>query len=221
MQPKHDHFKSNVAILVALVTILGAFAACRATVVSSHASDADFEGVSAAIHSQRAELVNEIYAYEHHRAYTSYVRYLELGYLLYDEGMKSDPPVYEAQWKELWGLADAMKILFFLPRYMDFDDGVYDIQRELEEARADDAQFNDLNPGPHFDRSDLFRQQSLILTADLILFAMAFWLLTVAQLVENRLKYLLAALGILTTFGGLLVVFIAGALASLLAQVLL
>lgn len=221
MQQKHKHFKSNMAILVALVTILGAFVACRATVVASDASDADFAGVSAAINSQRAEIVNEIYAYEHTRAYTSYVRYLELGSLLYKEGTKSDPPSFEAQWKELWGLADAMKILFFPPRYMDFDSGVYDIQRELEEARADDTQFNDLNPQPHFDRSDSLRRRSLILTADLIVFAIAFWFLMVAQIIENRLKYLLAALGILTTLAGLLVAILAGALASLLAKVLL
>lgn len=221
MHQKHNYFKSNMAILVALVTILGAFVACRATVVTSDASDADFEGVSAAINSQRMEIVNEIYAYEHTRAYTTYIRYLELGSLLYNEGAGSDPAHLEAQWKELWGLADAMKLLFFPPRYMDFETQGYDIQRELDEERADDAQFSDLNPQPHFDKSDALRQRSLILTADLIIFAIAFWLLTVAQIIENRLKYILATLGILTTLAGLLVALLAGTLASFLSKVLL
>jgi hypothetical protein len=210
MQQKHDHFKSNMAILVALVTILGAMAACRATVASSNASDADFEGVSAAIKAQKAEIVNEISAYEHNRAYTSYVRYLGLGGLLYDEGAKSNPASFESQWKELWGLADTMKIYFFRPRYVNLENGLYDIQRELDEERADDAQFNDLNPQPHFDRSDSLRWRSAILTADLIVFAIAFWLLTLAQIIENRLKYFLAALGVLTALAGTLTALLAG-----------
>lgn len=209
MQQTQDRFKSNVAILVALVTILGAMAACRASVAASDASDADFEGVAAAIHAQRTDIVNKINAYEHNRAYTSYIRYLELGSLLYDEGDRADPGSTESLWMEFWGLADAMKILFFPPRYLDMENGGYNLQRELEEAQAEDAQFNDINPQPHFNRSDVLRRRSLILTADLITFALAFWFLMTAQIIENRLKYVLATLGVLTMMAAVLVVVLA------------
>src|SRR3970040_575805 len=151
MQQKQDRFKSNVAILVALVTIFGAMAACLASVAASAASDADFEGVAAAINAQRSDIVNKINAYEHSRAYTSYIRYLELGSLLYAEGVSAGTDSAEARWMEYWGLAEAMKILFFPPRYLDLERGGYNLQRELEEAQAEDAQFNDLNPQPHFE----------------------------------------------------------------------
>jgi hypothetical protein len=123
---KDDRFKSFVAVLIAIVTILGATVACLATVAGSGASDADFNGVSAAIKAQKAEVVNDITAYEHYRAYTSYVRYDEMGNLIYDETVNSgekDAQELTNQRMEAWGLADSLRISFFPTRYVDIDTG--------------------------------------------------------------------------------------------------
>jgi hypothetical protein len=204
---KDDRFKSSVAVLVAIVTILGAMAACLATVAGSGASDADFNGVSAAIKAQKAEIVNDVTAYEHYRAYTSYVRYDEMGNLIYDELVDSSEQEAQALANlrmEAWGLADALRISFFSPRYVDPDTGQYDIHRELEELWAEDVQEDDLNPRPHFEEADLLRQRSLLLTGDMIVFAIAFWFLSLAQIFENRAKYLALTLGILIAVAGIL-----------------
>jgi hypothetical protein len=204
---KDDRFKSSVAVLVAIVTILGAMAACLATVAGSGASDADFSGVSAAIKAQKAEIVNDVTAYEHYRAYTSYVRYDEMGNLIYDESVNSSEQEAQAlahQRMEAWGLADALRIYFFPPRYIDPNTGKYNIHRELEELWAEDVQEDDLNPRPHFEKADLLRQRSLLLTGDMIVFAIAFWFLSLAQIFESRAKYLALALGILIAVAGIL-----------------
>jgi hypothetical protein len=208
---KDDRFKSFVAVLVAIVTILGAMAACLATVAGSGASDADFNGVSATIKAQKAEVVNDVTAYEHYRAYTAYVRYDEMGNLIYDETVHSDEKEAQElanQRMEAWGLADSLRISFFPPRYVDPATGKYNIRRELDELWAEDTQADDLNAKPHFSEADLLRKRSLLLTADMIVFAIAFWFLTLAQIFENRAKYLGLAFGVLLALAGILGIFI-------------
>lgn len=210
-----SRFKSFVAVLIACVTILGSSAACLATVALSNAGDADFEGMSAAINAQREGVVNQINAYEHFRAFTAYMRYLELGYLLLEEADQADSQTVEQldkQRNEIWGLASEMRFSFFPPRYVDTRQGYYDLQRELDEAWADDVQSNDLDPMPHFDQADALRTRSAFLAADMIVFAVSFWFFTLAQVIENRWKYLAVTLGLLTGLGGVVGIFIAGLL---------
>lgn len=205
-------FKSIVAVLIAFVTILGAAAACLATVALSSAGDADFEGLTAAINAQREGVVNQINAYEHLRAYTAYTRYLELGYILWEEASQADSETavqLDKQRKEFLGLASEMRSSFFQSRYMDTQQGLYNLQRELNEAWAEDILNYDLEPRPHFDRADALRTRSALLAGDMIIFAVSFWFLTVANVIENRWKYLMMALGILIGLGGILGIFIA------------
>jgi len=201
---KSESFKSFVAVLIAIVTVLGALTAGIAAKTSSDAGDGDFAGMGAAISAQKADLINEINAYEHYRAYTSYVRYLELGFLLYDPN--ADETVQDQLYKqqqEAWGVAEGIKGSFFKPRYINTDDS-YDIERELQEAHAEDEQAIDLNYQPYFDQADKLRSRSSFLTGDLIVLAVSFWFLTLAQVIENRIKYLMAFLGIMIGLAGIL-----------------
>jgi hypothetical protein len=208
---KEERFKSFVAVLVAIVTILGASAACLATVAGSGASDADFDGVTAAIKAQKAEIVNDVTAYEHYRAYTSYVRYIEMGNLMYDESVNAGETGAQElihQRMEAWGLADSLKLSFFPARYVDLATGQYNIRRELDELWAEDTQSDDLNAKPHFSESDSLRTKSLLFTANMIVFAVAFWFLTLAQIFENRIKFIALALGVFAALGGILMILV-------------
>lgn len=194
---KHENFKSMTAVLTAIVTVLGATAACLASVAVSNAGDSDFAGLDASIRAQKAEIVNHVQAYEHYRAFTSYVRYNELGYLMYDPGADEETDIRNgAIQREVWGIASGISSVFFKPRYIDAD-GSYDLQRELQEAFADDAQSGDLNPAPHFEESDRLRRRSSFLTASMIPLAFSFWFFTLAQATEKNIKFLWAGLGIL------------------------
>jgi hypothetical protein len=199
-----NRFKSFVAVLVAIVTVLGALTAGLAAKASSDAGDGDFAGMGAAISAQKADLINEVNAYEHYRAYTTYVRNLELGYLLNDP--KADEKTQQAlynQQQEVWGVADGIMSTFFQARYLN-PDGTYDLERELQEARAEDEQSNDLNFAPYFEKADGSRARSSFLIGNLIVFAVSFWFLTLAQVIENRFKYFMAVFGVLLGLAGIL-----------------
>jgi hypothetical protein len=202
-----ERFKSVVAVLIALVTILGASAACLSAVAVSQASDQDFFGMSAAINAQRAEIINRVNAFEHARAFATFRRYFELGNLLWNDSADKEAEVaaqMQAQSEEYWGLAGEMRQTFFFPRYVGSDGTTYDIERELQEEWADDLQTDDLESGSYFAASDLFRTKSSLLAGDMIVFALAFWFLTLAQVTESRLKYVWSTLGVIAGLAGIL-----------------
>jgi hypothetical protein len=201
---ENQRFKSTMAVIVAFVTVLGAIVACMATVAASNAGDGDFAGLETAIRAQKAESINQIYAYQHYRAFTEYKRYLELGNLLYDPAADEKTSIANGTvQREVWGIASGISSIFFEPRYVS-PDGTYDIQRELDEALAEDAQSADLNSDPYFEDSDHQRTRSSALTADMIVFAFSFWFLTLAQVTDKRIKYVWAILGILLGLAGIL-----------------
>lgn len=202
---KQSSFKSWIAVLTAFVTVLGATAACLASVAVSNAGDADFSGLDASIRAQKAEIINHVFAYEHYRAFTEYVRFNELGNLMHDPGATLDADTearYAAFQREVWGLASGIGSVFFSPRYID-SNGQYDLERELQEAFAQDAQNEDLNAGPYFEESDKLRRRSSFLTADMIVLAVSFWFLTLAQATEKQIKVVWAAIGLLFALAGI------------------
>lgn len=200
---KKDNFKSWVAVLTAVVTVLGASAACLASVAVSSAADQDFTGLDASIRAQKAEIINNVYAFEHYRAFTSYYRYNELGYLMHDPNADSETDSRNAAiQQEVWGVASGISSVFFSPRYIN-SDGQYDLNQELQEAFAQDAQDSDLDAAPYFDESDRLRRQSSFLTADMIVLAFSFWFLTLAQATDKKIKYLWAVMGALAGLAGL------------------
>jgi hypothetical protein len=200
---KQESFKSLIAVLTAIVTVLGATAACLASVAVSNAGDADFAGLNASIRAQKAEIVNYVYGYEHYRAFTSYMRYNEFGNLMYDPAADPETDARNgAIQREVWGLASGISSVFFSPRYIN-PDGQYDLERELQEAFAQDAQGADLDAAPYFEESDQLRRQSSFLTSTMIAFAFSFWFLTLAQATEKNIKFLWAILGSLIGLGGI------------------
>lgn len=200
---KQESFKSLIAVLTAIVTVLGATAACLASVAVSTAGDNDFAGLDASIRGQKAEIINYVVAYEHYRAFTSYMRYNELGNLMYDPTADQDTDARNgAIQREVWGIASGISSVFFSPRYIT-SEGQYDLERELQEEYAKDSQSEDLNPSPYFEESDKQRNISATLTADMIVFAVSFWFLTLAQATEKNIKYVWAVLGILMGLAGI------------------
>jgi len=210
---KQESFKSLIAVCIALVTVLGATAACLASGAVSNAGDADFSGLDASIRSQREEIVNYANAYQHYRAFTAYVRYNELGNLLYNPTADEQTDIRNgALQREAWGLASGLSSSFFNPRYIN-PDGQYDIERELQEAYAEDDQNEDLDFEPYFAESDQFRRQSSFLSATMIVLAVSFWFFTLAQATEKKFKYIWAGLGMLAGLAGIAGIIIGSLLA--------
>lgn len=201
---KNDGFKSLIAVLIAVVTVLGATAACLASVAVSNAADADFAGLDASIRAQKAEIINYVNVYEHYRAFTSYTRYNDLGELMYDPNADQATNIRNgATQREVWGLAGGISSVFFSPRYIN-PDGQYDIQRELQEKFAQSSQDEDLDSEPYFIESDRQRKISSSHSANMILFAFSFWFFTLAQATDKKIKYFWAVIGALIGFVGIL-----------------
>jgi hypothetical protein len=199
---KQAHFKTYISVMTAIVTVLGAMTACFATFAVSDAREYDFSGLDALIRAQKADIVNHVYAYEHYRAYTTYVRYNELGSLLYDPDADQQTAYRDGMHqRELWGAASGISEFFFKLRYLD-SNGKYDLQRELKEEWAQDSSDQDLNPDPYFKQAEQMRKKSSRLTANMIVLAISFWFFTVAQTTEKGIKYLWAALGMLAGLAG-------------------
>lgn len=199
---KHESFKSLIAVLTALVTVLGAMTACFATFAVSDARKADFSGLDALIRAQKADIVNHVRAYEHYRAYTTYVRYNELGALLYNPEADVNTAQRDALLQdELWDAASGISEFFFIARYLK-QDGSYDLERELKEEWAQDSADQDLNSAPYFTQAEALRGKSTVLTANMIIFAISFWFFTVAQTTEKGIKYFWAGLGVLAGLAG-------------------
>ena len=133
-----------------------------------------------------------------------------MGFLLTDPKAdeKTKQLLYNQQ-QEVWGVADGILSTFFQGRYLN-PDGTYALDRELQEARAEDEQSNDLNFAPYFDKADSLRARSSFLIANLIVFTVSFWFLTLAQVMENSFKYFMALFGILLGLAGILGIFIGG-----------
>lgn len=195
-------FKAIASVMIAVVTVIGAGAACRASYASNAASNADFAGLVAAINAEETAILNAVTVYEHYHAYTTYTRYNELGSIVADE-----PPSDELGrlQREAWGLALGLQYSFFPPRYLN-PDGTYDTQRELDEEWAEAAQQKDLAPESHFEKADAARVKTSLLHGTLIVFAVAFWFFTLAQAINNRLKYLFVLGGFGSVLAGLLIV---------------
>jgi hypothetical protein len=201
-----NRLETVVALLIAVVTVIGAVVAWRASVADDGAGDADFAGLRASLNAEETRALNAVDAYEHYGAYTNYWRYRALGDELADALATAPDDQLETldrQRAEAYDLADANQDLFpnrFLNR-----DGTYSVAREEGEAWADAAREQDLNPDPQYAEADRLRAKSNQLLGTLTLLGLALVVFTLVESVEGRLKLALVALGTLLAVAGVVV----------------
>lgn len=195
------------ALLIALVTLLGAFVAWRASVAADNAGDASLAGLMATLNVQETLALNNTQHYENYRAYTAYTRYNALGDEIELDLAKASPDeaeILDRQMREAWDAAQS----FYFPREYLKRDGTYDTQRELGEALAETARQRDLNPQPHFTESDQSQTKSNWLIGVITGLAVALLCFTLVESVSSAaLKYVLLAAGVLITVGGMAATF--------------
>lgn len=190
------------ALLIALVTLLGAYVAWRASVAADNAGDASLAGLMATLNVQETLALNNTQHYENYRAYTAYTRYNALGDEI--EADLAKAPLDEAetldrQMREAWDAAES----FYFPREYLKRDGTYDTQRELGEALAETARQKDLNPQPHFSEADQSQTKSNWLIGVITGLAIALLCFTLVESVNRTaFKYALITVGVLITAGG-------------------
>lgn len=199
---QNDRLTLINALLIALVTLLGAYVAWRASVAADNAGDASLAGLMATLNVQETLALNNTQHYENYRAYTAYTRYNALGDEI--EADLAKAPLDEAetldrQMREAWDAAES----FYFPREYLKRDGTYDTQRELGEALAETARQKDLNPQPHFSEADQSQTKSNWLIGVITGLAIALLCFTLVESVNRTaFKYALITVGVLITAGG-------------------
>jgi hypothetical protein len=206
LEGKESRMETVVAILIAVVTVIGAVVAWRASVAADGAGDADFAGLQASLNAEETQALNYVNAYEHYGAYVAYERNLKLGNAIAND-LNTAPPANqdEAFWldrqrAEAFDIAKANQDLFpnrFLNR-----DGTYSVQRELGEGWADAKKEKDLNPDPHYGEADGLRLKTNLLLATISILGVGLVFFTLVESVGDKLRWPVLILAILCSVAG-------------------
>ena len=190
-----DSFQMVIAILIALVTLVGAVIAWRASVASVQAGDADFAGLIAVLNAEQTLALNNTTLQRHYRAYTEYAMYNGLRETLAN-GAGDEAGRWRIERAQAANLAVTNE-LFFPIRYLQRD-GSYDVDRELGEAWAQAGQAQALDPAPAFVEADAARRKSSSLVAIFILLTLSLLFYTFAESLHparRGLRLIMAAAG--------------------------
>jgi hypothetical protein len=179
-----NRFSNLVAILIACVSVIGAVIAWRVAVASSDASSADTRGLLATTDREDATTQATITSLGHQTAYTAFVRDNALSNAFYDLG--GDDHRRLAQAFE----SAANRALDFIPRALLDRQDKFDVRRDIGENIAEFTVNRDINPQPHFNAADVARAKAQWLLFVLIWFGVALLLLTLADAIQNPLRYL-------------------------------
>ena len=83
-----NRLETMTAILIALVIVIGALVAWRASVADDSGGDADFAGLKVATSAEETRALTTVNAYEHYSAYTNYRRNTFLSSLIEEDRLK-------------------------------------------------------------------------------------------------------------------------------------
>ncbi|MCA1552913.1 MAG: hypothetical protein LC737_00895 [Chloroflexi bacterium] len=201
-----NRFSNMVAVLIALVTVVGAIVAWRVSVALSDAGSADTAGLLAVVDNEDATTHATVYALGHQTAYAAFLRDDRLARALRSLG---------DQYTTFANSLDqaATRALDYVPRaYLDRDEN-YNVQRDVGEDVAESTLNKDVNSRAKFDAADASRGKAQWLLLTLIGLGTALLFLTSADAVQNALRYLLL-------LGGL-ALFAASALGALVVELVL
>lgn len=209
-----DTFQTVMAILIALVTIVGAVVAWRSAVFSERAGNADFASTTAVIHREETLTVGTARLFQRYRAYTDYLLSIVYADLL-QEAMDSVSPeqasLFEAERTQANDEA-INNLRYFETRYLDLE-GNYDQERDLGEAIADASQTKDLDPAPHLIEADRSRTQIANFVSIFIVLAVALVFYTFAEALHPSRRVLRYSMAF---FGTICLLF--GAVAAVLVE---
>jgi tetratricopeptide (TPR) repeat protein len=216
-----EGFKTFVALMIAVVTIIAAVVAWRSALTGTLAGNAEDAGLLASLNRQEALTVNSMLANEHRGAYLQYMKYQLMASLATVDGRLDDGTPEEILARirpiqENFDLATTSK-RFFPNQYIkkgepQADTGGevttetllaeaaaedYDVDREVAQALAETARGRDIEPDPKFAEADALRDKSVALIATLILLAISLWFFAVAEAVSHWIKWVWAVGGIL------------------------
>lgn len=201
-EARGERLETVVAILIALVTVIGAIVAWRASVVADASGDADFAGLRASVNAEETRALNYVNAYEQYGSFLNFKRHREMAALLaggMEEG--ADNAVLQSQLEEEIELANA-NLPQFNRRFMSRDGATFNVQRQIGEMWADAVKERDLNPDPQYAEADVLRDKTNYLLIALSVLALSLVFFSLVEATEGGVKTLLVVLGVITMIIG-------------------
>jgi hypothetical protein len=197
-------FETVTAILIAVVVVIGALMAWRASVIDDAAGDADYDGLRAAVFAEKTRALNFVNSYESYGNYVTYWRNNRLSQLIGEDLSKAsaeETPVLSAQISTANDLADASRPLFE-SRYLNRD-GSYSVQRQIGEMWADASKKRDMNYMNQFNDADQLRSKTLKMLLALMILSIAPILYSLVESLPDRYKKGAVILGSVIAVAGI------------------
>jgi len=188
-QEKKDPIEFWNAILIALVTVIAALVAWRASVSADGAGDADYAGLNAVVNREKTDTLAAVESAEHARAFAAYRRYRQTAEIL-APGEKANKVAAEAD-----ALADA-KLTLFPNKYMERE-GTYRIEREMGTIRSNEARTKDLDPADDFEDADKLRDKTEKLLYGVVYLTFSLICLTLVEAFQGGARLMFLGGGVL------------------------
>ena len=202
-----DRYQITIAILIAVITFIGALIAAQAAFAGGNASGAAFAGLQATLYAEQTQSLNKASVLRHYRAYTAYTRHNQERKLL-DKTLNEAAGASEEEQENLREQSTARmreeainlvttNAIFFPQRYLNRD-GSYNIERQEAEMWAQAAQSVDINPEPHSEEAAQSRTKTIQLVAIFIPLSIALLFYTLAEGLhpaQRTWRYVVAVLG--------------------------
>ena len=191
-----------IAIVIALVSVTTAFAAWRASVVSSAAGDATRQGLIDAVKKQAAENEDWRKAYEEaSHAQTYAVTLAQV------EAFEQSNSIAQAQAKNLRQYLLPSLQLISEPlstdeKYLKADE-TYDLDMRFADIEAEAPDLAALDPQASFKLSDQYGSEQRWLTVGVVLLAISLFWLALSELSVKRSRLILLTIGMGIYFFGL------------------
>jgi hypothetical protein len=190
-EPK-DQFKDLMAIMVAVVVLVTAVAAWRASNAARAAGFEDYSALTATLNAEEARALNTARAYAHYAAFTNYAVNDQLLSLLEED--QANATTEDERLLLDFQIAEADKLAktnqrFFPARFVS-NQGGYNLQRELSEEWADAERSQDFNTERHLDRSNRQDAKTFSFVSMVILLGIALLYYTCAGALHPERRWL-------------------------------
>jgi len=209
-----DLMETVPSVLIAVVTVLTAAVVWRASVLSSEATGADRQGIINTLKAAAAKAENLAYLYQQEAdlAQTHVLLQAQIDYLRgrADEFTADNKGSAEAAIVN--SEADALLIadqgtVANTPLAADtkyrLEDGTFDLDARLQAIAAENPDLAALDPEQDFAQADRLDNKALYLALTVIIFALALFALTLAQITKSRIRLLFLAAGVIIAVAAL------------------
>lgn len=202
-QDDKDPIEHWTAILIAIVTVIAAVVAWRASVAADGAGDEDYDGLRAVVNVQEVQTLSTVEANQHAQAYANYRKYDENAWAIGEDlegATGARRKELEQQKAEAEALVDA-KLTMFPQKYMDRT-LKYHTDAEIGELVAAEAKARDLEPEPHFIAAEGLRAKAENLLMGVVIMSLGLVCLTLVESLEGSGRKGMLGVGVLLGIAG-------------------